>query len=86
MSEAEQSRKGAVTAKRTYSGQRIRSGNIRGIRWTALMRYCGDGILEIDNSAAERALRGVDLGRRNYLFADANSSGERAAAIYTLAE
>ena len=53
-------------------------------RWPALTRYCDDGNLEIDNSAAERALRGVALGRRNYLFAGANSGGERAAAIYTL--
>ena len=53
-------------------------------RWTALTRYCDDGTLEIDNSAAERALRGVALGRRNYLFAGANSGGKRAAAIYTL--
>ena len=53
-------------------------------RWPALTRYCDDGTLEIDNSAAERALRGVALGRRNYLFAGANSGGERAAAIYTL--
>ncbi len=53
-------------------------------RWTALTRYCDDGTLEIDNSAAERALRGVAIGRRNYLFAGADSGGERAAAIYTL--
>ncbi|MDO8767469.1 MAG: IS66 family transposase [Burkholderiaceae bacterium] len=53
-------------------------------RWAALTRYCDDGTLEIDNSAAERALRGVALGRRNYLFAGSNSGGERAAAIYTL--
>lgn len=53
-------------------------------RWAALTRYCDDGALEIDNSAAERALRGVALGRRNYLFAGADSGGERAAAIYTL--
>ena len=53
-------------------------------RWAALTRYCDDGTLEIDNSAAERSLRGVALGRRNYLFAGANSGGERAAAIYTL--
>lgn len=53
-------------------------------RWAALTRYCDDGILEIDNSAAERALRGVAIGRRNYLFAGADSGGERAAAIYTL--
>ena len=55
-------------------------------RWAALTRYCDDGAIEIDNSAAERALRGVALGRRNYLFAGADSGGERAAAIYTLVE
>ncbi|MGV7211664.1 IS66 family transposase [Oxalobacteraceae bacterium A2-2] len=52
--------------------------------WQALTRYCDDGALEIDNSAAERALRGVALGRRNYLFAGADSGGIRAAAIYSL--
>jgi hypothetical protein len=55
-------------------------------RWDALVRYCDDGIIEIDNSAAERALRGVALGRKNYLFAGADSGGERAAAIYSLVE
>lgn len=53
-------------------------------RWDALTRYCGDGRLEIDNLPVERALRGVAIGRRNYLFAGADSGGERAAAIYTL--
>lgn len=52
--------------------------------WQALARYCDDGVIEIDNSAAERALRGVAIGRRNYLFAGADSGGERAAAIYSL--
>ena len=52
--------------------------------WPALTRYCDDGAIEIDNSAAERALRGVAIGRRNYLFAGADSGGERAAAIYSL--
>ena len=52
--------------------------------WPALLRYCDDGAIEIDNSAAERALRGVAIGRRNYLFAGANSGGKRAAAIYSL--
>lgn len=52
--------------------------------WPALTRYCEDGRVEIDNSAAERALRGVAIGRRNYLFAGADSGGERAAAIYSL--
>jgi hypothetical protein len=52
--------------------------------WRALTRYVDDGLLEIDNSAAERALRAVALGRKNYLFAGSNSGGERAAAIYSL--
>jgi transposase len=53
-------------------------------RWTQLLRYCGDGQLEIDNNAAERSLRAVALGRKNYLFAGSNTGGERAAAIYSL--
>jgi transposase len=53
-------------------------------RWTSLLRYCDDGALEIDNNAAERALRAVALGRKNYLFAGSNAGGERAAAMYTL--
>ena len=53
-------------------------------RWDALMRYCDDGHLEIDNSAAERSLRAVVLGRKNYLFAGSDAGGERAAAIYGL--
>jgi len=52
--------------------------------WPALTRYCDNGAIEIDNSAAERALRGIAIGRRNYLFAGADSGGERAAAIYSL--
>lgn len=53
-------------------------------RWTALLRYSEDGRVEIDNNAAERALRAVALGRKNYLFAGSHSGGERAAAMYTL--
>jgi len=53
-------------------------------RWDALMRYCDDGHLEIDNNAAERALRAVALGRKNYLFAGSDRGGESAAAIYSL--
>ena len=40
--------------------------------------------MEIDNNAAERALRCVALGRKNFLFAGADSGGKRAAAIYSL--
>src|SRR5205814_200375 len=50
----------------------------------ALTRYTDDGLLEIDNSAAERALRAVALGRKNFLFAGSDSGGERATAMYTL--
>ena len=53
-------------------------------RWAALVRYCDDGRIEIDNNAAERALRAVALGRKNYLFAGSDAGGERAAAIYSL--
>jgi transposase len=53
-------------------------------RWQALVRYCDDGLLEIDNNAAERALRAVALGRKNYLFAGSDAGGERAAVIYSL--
>jgi transposase len=54
--------------------------------WKALTRYCEDGRIEIDNNAAERALRGVSLGRKNYLFFGSDAGGERAAAIYSLVE
>jgi transposase len=53
-------------------------------RWEALLRYVDDGRIEIDNNAAERALRTVALGRKNYLFAGSDAGGERAAAIYSL--
>jgi transposase len=53
-------------------------------RWRALTRYRDDGKIEIDNNAAERSLRAVALGRKNYLFAGADCGGERAASIYSL--
>jgi transposase len=53
-------------------------------RWDALVRYIEDGHIEIDNNAAERSLRGVALGRKNYLFAGSDTGGERAAVIYSL--
>jgi transposase len=53
-------------------------------RWPALLRYVDDGGIEIDNNAAERSLRAVALGRKNYLFAGSDAGGERAAAIYSL--
>jgi transposase len=53
-------------------------------RWSALLRFSEDGRIEMDNNAAERALRAVALGRKNYLFAGSDAGGERAAAIYSL--
>jgi len=52
--------------------------------WTALTRYADDGRIEMDNNAAERELRAVALGRKNYLFAGSDAGGERAAAFYSL--
>ena len=53
-------------------------------RWSALTRYVDDGRIEVDNNAAERSIRDVALGRKNYLFAGSDAGGERAAAIYSL--
>jgi transposase len=53
-------------------------------RWPALTRYSKDGRIEIDNNAAERALRSVVLGRKNYLFVGSDAGGRRAAAMYSL--
>lgn len=53
-------------------------------QWTALTRYVDDGILDIDNNVAERALRAVVIGRKNWLFAGSDAGGQRAAIIYSL--
>ena len=55
-------------------------------RWQALKRYLGDGRIEIDNNAAERAIRPIALGRKNGLFAGSDRGGERAAGILSLIE
>lgn len=57
---------------------------IKPAHWPALIYYCSNGQVEMDNSAAERSLRSVALGRRSYLFAGSDVGGERAAAMYTL--
>ena len=53
-------------------------------RWPAFTRFLDDGRICLSNNAAERALRGVALGRRSWLFAGSDRGGERAAAIYSL--
>jgi transposase len=53
-------------------------------RWPAFTRFLDDGRICLSNNAAERALRGIALGRRAWLFAGSDRGGERAAARYTL--
>lgn len=52
--------------------------------WTALTRFVDDGRIEAHNNAAERALRGVAIGRKNYLHLGSDNGGISAAVIYTL--
>jgi transposase len=52
--------------------------------WTALCRYCEDGRLATDNNAAERALRTVAVGRKNWIFFGNERGGQAAAVIYSL--
>jgi hypothetical protein len=53
-------------------------------RWNALGRYTEDGRLEISNNAAERAIKPLALGRKNWMFAGSDAGGKRAATIYTI--
>lgn len=52
-------------------------------RWTALTHYTEDGRLDMTNNAAERAIRPVAIGRKNWIFAGSDDGGRRAAIIYT---
>lgn len=52
--------------------------------WDALVRYLEDGVLEIDNNAAERALRTIAVGRKNWLFAGSDNGGKTAAVLFSL--
>jgi transposase len=53
-------------------------------RWDTFTRFLGDGRICLTNNAAERALRGIALGRKSWLFAGSDRGGERAAAMYSL--
>ena len=53
-------------------------------RWVALARFLDDGRLCMTNNAAERELRAVAIGRRNWTFAGSDEGGRRAAVLYTL--
>jgi transposase len=55
-------------------------------QWDALLRYTAEGFLEIDNNAAERALRPIAIGRKNYLFFGSDVGGATAAMLYTFTQ
>lgn len=55
-------------------------------QWTELTRFLEHAGLPLDNNAAERAIRGVAVGRKNYLFAGSFAGGERAARSYSIVE
>lgn len=55
-------------------------------RWPALCRFTTDGRLEMTNNAAERAIRPLALGRKNWLFAGSDNGGRRAATLYTITQ
>jgi len=59
---------------------------VRGLlkRWPAFTRFLDDGRICLSNNAAERALRGIALGRKSWLFAGSDRGGQRAAVMYSL--
>jgi len=75
---------GAIRYALSHSTPRTKTCPWGPRHWRALTRYLDNGQLEIDNNAAERALRAVAIGRKNYLFMGADSGGQRAAALYSL--
>ena len=54
------------------------------VRWETFTRFLRDGRICLTNNAAERALRGIALGRKSWLFAGSDRGGDRAAAMYSL--
>lgn len=53
-------------------------------QWDALVAYVDNGYAELDNNSAERSLRPIALGRKNYLFAGSVAGGQRAAVLYSI--
>jgi transposase len=53
-------------------------------RWEAFTRFLGDGRICLTNNAAERALRGIALGRKSWLFCGSDRGGQRTAVMYSL--
>jgi transposase len=76
----------ATKAKLSTKSDMARAINYALGRWEALLCYTKDGRLEIDNLHAERSIRGVALGKKNWLFAGSDAGGARAATIYSIIE
>ena len=55
-------------------------------QWQALQRYCESGELKIDNNAAERTMRPIAIGRKNWLFVASRTGGQRAAVLMSLVQ
>jgi transposase len=72
-----------ISGKSDFAGAAVRYTLTR---WTALTLVLRDGRACLDNNAAERAMRPMTLGRKNWLFAGSDAGGERAATIYSLTE
>jgi len=66
---------GARTAQRAAEEPRRQASSYALSNWKALTRYCEDGDLEIDNNGAERSLRGIAVGRRNWMFYGSDNGG-----------
>jgi transposase len=73
----------AKTAPRSSLGKAIQYALNR---WPALIRYVDDGRINIDNNPVENAIRGIALGRKNFLFCGSEGGGHRAALMYSLIE
>lgn len=74
----------AQRAKLARSHDLVRAMNYMLKRWTSFTRFLDDGRICLSNNAAERALRGIALGRRSWLFCGSDRGGQRAAAMYSL--
>ena len=53
-------------------------------RWDGLLRYCENGVLNIDNNLSERMVRPCAIGRKNYLFFGSDKGGTAAAILYSV--
>ena len=73
--------------KKTLDKTPIRQAiNYAMTHWRALQNVLADGRLQVDNNTAERAIKPVVIGRKNYLFAGSDEGGKRAAIIYSIIE